>query len=420
MKETSFKLYVFIFFLVTAILFLPGCWDSLEIEETAFIAVIGLDLAENKDLNVTYLISNPQGGGFANVLEISQNELPEEIITLRVPDILTGRDLLGATVTRKTSFSHMRTMVVSEELAKSGKLLPSLEAVLRDREIRRDMFLVVCKEKAADYIRGNKSELETRPHKFYEFMAQRWKETGLVPVSTIHLLIQSFEQRAGLFLNIYGTTQPVPSDEKRNEDEYLPGAIDKTGGNPLQIIGSAVFRNGVMVGSMTGEETRLCQLLRPHYKVQSFLTSYPDPEKNEPRVSARIIKDENAEIKIDLDQEFPVIHVRVPVLFDILAIPSDIDYISDREKQKQLEQHISGILSEKAMMLVKRTQQELKGDPFLWFNEARKKFPTWEEYQQYNWAEKYPNAVISVRFEAKMRRVGKQISPPRNIDNQEK
>ena len=116
--------------------------------------MIGLDLAENKDLNVTYLISNPQGGGFANVLEISQNEPPEEIITLRVPDILTGRDLLGATVTRKTSFSHMRTMVVSEELAKSGKLLPSLEAVLRDREIRRDMFLVVCKEKAADYISG--------------------------------------------------------------------------------------------------------------------------------------------------------------------------------------------------------------------------------------------------------------------------
>jgi spore germination protein KC len=419
LKVTRLKIFLFSFFLTVTIPFLTGCWDSMEVEESAFVAVIGLDLNEHGGMDVTYLISNPQGGGFGSVLGSSQNEPPEEVITMKIPDILTGRDLLGTSVTRKTTFSHMRTMVVGEELARSGKLLSSLEAALRDREIRRDMFLIVCKEKAADFMNGNSSKLETRPHKFYEFIAQRWEETGLVPVSTVHMFMQSIEQQAGLFLDIYGTTQPTEPNEKGNEDEYLPGSIDITGGNPLQMIGSAVFKNGIMVGTLNGEETRFCQLLRPHYKIPSILTSYPDPIKKDYRISTRIIKEENTDIKIDTSQKFPVIHVSVSVFFDILAIPSGIDYISDSGMQKQLERHISNILSEKALKLVKKTQQELKGDPFLWFNEARKKFSTWGEYRQYNWAEKYPNATVSIQFEAKMRRVGKMKKPSEHIKEKE-
>lgn len=419
MKATRLRTFLFTFFLTVAIPLFAGCRNSIEVEESAFVAVIGLDIAEDDSMYVTYLLSNPQGGGFSNVLGSNQSEPPEEVVTLKIPDILTGRDLLGTSVTRKTTFAHMRTMVVSEELARSGKLLSSLEAALRDREIRRDMFLIVSKEKAVDFIKGNKSEFETRPHKFYEFIAQRWEETGLVPLSTVHLFMQSVEQQAGLFLNIYGTTQPTEPNEEGNEDEYLPGTIDKTGGNPLQMIGSAVFKKGIMVGTLNGEETRFCQLLRLNYKTSSILTSYPDPVKEGHRVSCRIIKEENTDIKIETGQKYPVIDVRVPVFFDILAIPSGIDYITDKEKQKQLEQHISNILSEKALRLVKKTQQELEGDPFLWFNEVRKKFPTWEEYQQYNWKEKYLNAKVSVQFEAKMRRVGKQKEPSDYIKNEE-
>lgn len=420
LKESRTKVLFLIFFIIIHIPSLTGCWDSMEVEESAFVAVIGLDLSENEGMDVTYLISNPQGGGFGNVMGSSQNEPPEDIITVRIPDIIAGRDLLGTSVTRNITFSHTRTLIVSEELAKSGKLLPSLEGALRDREIRRDMFLIVCKERAEEFIKGNKSALETRPHKFYEFMAERWKETGLVPVSTVHLYMQSVEQQAGLFLNIYGTTQPANPNDKGSEDEYLPGTIDKTGGNTLQMIGSAIFKNGVMVGALNGEETRICQLLRPQYKIASILTSYPDPVNKEFRISARIIKEEDTVIKIAIQQKYPEIEVRIPVLFDILAVPSGIDYISDRADQKKIEQHISNILSDKAMILVKKTQQEYEGDPFLWFNVVRKKFTTWEEYQQYNWMEKYPYAKVSVVFEAKMRRVGKQKSPSGQIEEEGK
>jgi len=394
---------------------LTGCWDSIEVEQSAFVSVIGLDKLESDKIEITYLISNPQGGGFSSVVESSQKEPPAEIITLKVPDILSARDLLGASVTRQITFTHTKTLVVSEELARSGLFLPNMEAALRDREIRRDMFFVVSKEKASEFIRGNDPKLETRPHKFYEFMAERWKEAALVPLSTTHAFLERTEGKAGLFLNIYGTTQQINANETGNEDEYLAGEINQSGGNPIQMIGSAVFKDGKMIGTLNGEETRLSQLLRPSFQIPSLLSTFPDPLNKDYRITVRIIKEEDTEVEIVTKGEYPKLDIKVHVLFDILAVPSGIDYIKDFEKQRLLESYISKAIREKAEKLIKKTQVEFCGDPFMWSTAARKEFSTWDEYERYNWMEKYEQAQVSVKFEAKIRRLGKQGSPSEAI-----
>ncbi|KNY28972.1 Ger(x)C family spore germination protein [Pseudobacteroides cellulosolvens] len=405
----GFLLSISLMFIVT------GCWDSIEVEQSAFVSVIGLDKLGSDKIEITYLISNPQGGGFSNVVGSSQKEPPAEIITLKVPDILSARDLLGASVTRQITFTHTKTLVVSEELARSGLFLSNIEAALRDREIRRDMFLVVSKEKASEFIRGNDPKLETRPHKFYEFMSERWKDTALVPLSTMHTLLERTEGKAGLFLNIYGTTQKFNANEAANEDEYLASEINKSGGNPIQMIGSAVFKDGKMIGTLNGEETRLSQLLRPNFQIPSLLSTYQDPLNKDYRISVRIIKEEDTKVKIVTQGDYPKLDIKVSVLFDILAVPSGIDYIKNFENQQLLESYVSKAISEKAEKLVEKTQEEFGGDPFMWSTAVRKKLSTWDEYERYNWMGKYPQAQVSVRFEAKIRRLGKQGSPSEAI-----
>ena len=215
-RGLEMKRQVKLFFIMILItISVTGCWDRLELEEQAYVVVIGMDKGVGNTLNITYQIANPQGGGGSTIGK-SEKEPADEIITVNVPGIISGRDLLSSTVTRRPTFHHVDTLIVGSELAKEDDFFYFLEAALRDRQLRREIFFIVSKETAEDFIRNNSPKLETRPHKYYQFMKNRWEETGLVGVSTIHRFLQRTEGGEGLYLSIYAAN---PKNEKENKNK---------------------------------------------------------------------------------------------------------------------------------------------------------------------------------------------------------
>lgn len=390
------------------VMLLSGCWDKTELEALSFVMCIGLDKGQGSNLDITYVISNPQGGGFGNVIGSSPNEPAQEIITVTCPDVLSTRDLLGATISRQITFSHTKVLAINEELARDGQLAGLIDQFLRDRQIRRDLYMMICREKASEFLRRNNPQTETRIHKFYELMSERWKENELVPLSDINKFVKSYEDGKDLFLCIYGTAKPEDPKPYAHEDEYYAGEINMKGDNPIQLIGSAVLKNGKMIGLLTGEETRLCMHLQPRSTFSSLQATFPDPLDESQRVSIRFIKETNNRFKLDLDGEVPVIDVTVPLLVDILAVPSGVDYATDLQKQELFKEHIKASIEGKARKFIKKTQEEFEGEPFLWSELVRRKFDTWDEYERYDWMEKYPEAIINLNYELSIRRMGKQ------------
>ncbi len=51
----------------------------------------------------------------------------------------------------------------------------------------------------------------------------------------------------------------------------MAGQVPKRGGNPVQLIGSAVFKEGKMIGKLTGEETRIAILLDNTQNIQGYV-----------------------------------------------------------------------------------------------------------------------------------------------------
>ncbi|TDX48034.1 Ger(x)C family spore germination protein [Orenia marismortui] len=386
------------------LILLTGCFNRVELEEMAYVVVIGLDKGEAGGFEVTYQIGNPQVGSSDRVQ--AEGEPPSEIVTLTAPDITTARDLANISVSREVTYAHLKVLVTGEKLTRSGEAFTLLDSVLRDEAIKQEVMLIVSKEKASEFIRGNKHKLETRPHKHYEFMARRWKETGLVPDATLLRFFPRTLGDAGLFLSTYATSKKGKS-KYGYEDEYLAGQVKKEGGNPIQMIGSAVLKEGKMIGTLTGEETKLSLLLRPHTVRNSILASYSDPLAKEKRIAARWMKTKDTQIEMDLSTDTPKIDVIVPLKFEILSIASGIDYIENLEKQKILKDSIASSLEDKAKQLVNRTQQEFKGDPFQWYLIARKEFWTLDEYIKYNWMKSYPRAEVNIRFDIKIVNFGR-------------
>ena len=64
-------------------------------------------------------------------------------------------------------------------MQKTRYLLHTIYDALKDKEIRLNSYLAVSKEKASEYFLNNRPKMETRPHKYYQFMINHGIQNGL-------------------------------------------------------------------------------------------------------------------------------------------------------------------------------------------------------------------------------------------------
>ncbi|WP_273128835.1 Ger(x)C family spore germination protein [Bacillus weihaiensis] len=406
------KAHVRYFWLLVIILIsCSGCADKIEIEEEGFVLTLGIDLAEDGEgLAITYEIADPMAGNPGS--DPSREEV--QAITLNAPDILSARDLTNASETRNVNFYHTKAIVFSEELARSERFLEVIEMLTRDRQIRRTMYFIISKERAEEFIRNNKPALEASPHKYFDFMSRRWKRNALVPDTTLHNFLHETYTEAGLALGIYTTTNvnegTDESENSENEDNFLPGEIEKKGGTTIQTIGAAVFKNGKMIGTMTGEEQRITAILKEDVKPSEILFTFPDPLKENTRITGKATNI-RTKVNINVDESTPKVYVQEWMEIKILSLPSMIDYVEDMNKQKILIRSLEERFTSKALRFINRTQTEFEAEPFNWASTVRSKFFTYQEYVTYDWMQKYKDADVQVEFIVTIDDMGKMLKP---------
>jgi len=396
------------FLLALPLLFAAGCWDQLELEEQAFVVVVGLDKGPNNTVEVTFQIANPQIG--SSDIGTADNEPPSDTIRFTAADILSAKELANSVVTRTINFAHLKTIIIHEGLARSEQFPHVMGAAVRDPEMRREVVLIVSREKAYDFIQKNRPRLETRPHKYYELMQRRWQETGYVPYSTLSHYLQS-QVIDAMFLAIYATADEKHGRASRSADDYLAGEVPKKSGDPVQMMGAAVIESGRMVGTLTGQQMRWTQVLRHKSSVSSFITSFTDPLDAEAMVTVRLFKDGEPKIDMNLRKDPPHIRVSLKLRAQILSFTSLQPYATDFNKQRLLEKHLVEEIKNELTEVIRLSQKKFRGDPFEWQLIARKKFMTLPAYHAYNWPNHFKRAHVDVDVNLRFENFGKQRTP---------
>lgn len=386
---------------------LGGCSNRVEVERLAHVVVLGLDLVDDDYIKVTFQVANPQVG--STLQGEAQGEPPSDIVSIVATDLLTAKELANTIIPRRISFTHLQTLIVSEKLARSDHFHKMIASQNRQPDIRREMNLIVCREEALEFIKKNKPRMETRPHKYYQYMMEQWRATDIVPLSTMNTYLYSLGGE--LFLAVYATTEKLDTPKSTFEGYYRAGEVPAEEADPVQMMGSAVFKNGKMIGTINGEETRLSLMLRRKSEASVQIVSFPDPITKHERITVRVMRVKGSRIDLDLSSDIPEIHVSIPLRLQVLSIRSLINYATDERKTKLLEQTIEEIFEEEAAEFVRKAQKELRGDPFEWSLEARKKFWTWDEYIDYDWTTKFSMANVKVDFVIDIESFGKQLAP---------
>ena len=105
--------------------------------------------------------------------------------------------------------------------------------------------------------------METRPHKYFQFMINHGIENGLIPDSTLFRFFKTMERGTDLFLVMYTTAEREKNPAIKAEDEYMAGQLNASGEiDDTQFIGSAVFKNGVMIDKLNWTRDTYCQYSR--------------------------------------------------------------------------------------------------------------------------------------------------------------
>ncbi|MFP7493245.1 Ger(x)C family spore germination protein [Terribacillus saccharophilus] len=401
------KKILLILLLLHAAVLLTGCYDRKELEEQAYVISIGVDKTEKENIfRFTFEIANPEVGSSATTA--STPEPPQEIVSVLGTDFLSATSAANASVAKEITLDQARVVIVSQKLARSKQFIHLMQSAPSTVDLKLNAQLVISKENAEEFIRKNKPRLESRPHKYFQYMLDRAKETGVIPDAPLVRYFQITEGDADLFIAPFATTRRDPNDEYGAEDNYEAGEVPLKGGNRTQFMGSAVFKEGQMIDILTGEENRYSLMLDTTLPQQDIIATYTDPLQPEFDVSARVQIDK-VRVKIDYQPKSRTnIDVYVNTHMNIFAIPSTESYVTQAKKRKILHDSIQKQLEERTEKLVKKTQEQYKLEPFYWSLHIRKKFLTIKDYEKADWSNKiYPNAKIRLHVNVKSLEFGK-------------
>ncbi len=394
---------------VAASLIISGCIGAREPDGVAFVLAIGIDAAEDKKVLVSYQIGRPAGASDSGSSDRQGQALGSEIVTIKAASLAEARNLLNAIVAPSANLSHAKILVVGEELARRG-LRDILAPIMRFREFRGSMFVVVAQGSACEFLRANKSSFVITPAKYYELMMETSAESRYYFGTQLHDFYYRMKSFTAVpyagYAALSAGTVGIKGGRKlpgTKIEELTAGQIARQGGNPLEFAGTAVFRGDKMVGVLTNHETQGLAILIGDFPSGGFFT-IEDPLAPETGVNVNVGLEEKPKITARLENGRAVFDIQVKLQGEISAIPSGINY-EQAEYCRLLEQHTANLYKEVIESYL-RVTQELNCDAAGLGFYLRTRFGTRQEFSAFNWNDRYREAEARVNVTVKLRRAG--------------
>jgi spore germination protein KC len=421
-----------------------GCWDHVELEDIAWVQAIGFDEAAGGYICVTLEMGIPRSlRGAATPGGAVPGAGPHYLtMTVYSRTVLEALDLVGVNLGRRVRLEHCLAYVFGEGLAKSG--IRELVGVLdRHREVRETAFAFVARGRAEDILRVTTSPLEASPSRFLATIVQQHRHTGLFEAMQFGRFVWAMQSNAvtptcPLIALSRGFTQGeapggagggYPSTPRVGERIAPPevppglggseggptwleaGQMPHIGGGPVEVLGTAVFSGGGLVGTLGAEETRAMLMLKNDFERGAF--GIPDPQRpDDPGYCLEFdVRGGRTRVEARRDGDKVKIVASVSLSVSYTGMKTQTDYSDPRNSplaERAAEDYVKKVLDR----VISRCKDEMKVDPFHFGDRVKRTFWTWPEWDSFAWQTKFPQAEVSTEVKVKIMRYGLDLGPP--------
>ncbi|MCJ8012849.1 Ger(x)C family spore germination protein [Paenibacillus sp. KQZ6P-2] len=371
---------------------LSGCWDRTEINDVAF--VIGTSVDKEKNLyRSTLQIALPgnlggsgsQGGGGGTSGDKKYYLESKTGITLRKSflEVQEGNS-------RKISFSHRRTLLIGEEVAKEG-ISSMLDQFARIPQNRLSSLVAVT-EGPAYMILDAQAPMEQFPSEMIRKLMNQFTKR---PVTLKYLTNDLLTDGIDVSLPYFSLQEAVPE-----------GLTETKTKKNIQITGLALFKGDKLVGVLKGKEVRMINLAMNQATSPDILVPGPDG-----RGYVTIKLTENV-VTLRPVIRGDDITMNMRILAKGSVIENDSDYSLDSERtMHKLEQNASKEIIQQIHSGLHLLQDKYHSDVLGFGRTIQEKDPpAWERFKD-RWEKLYPTVKVVIDTELHVENIGAVDKP---------
>lgn len=357
---------------------LSGC-AQMNIEAQAYAVTMGID--QTGDGGVKVSVQTPSlndsgggedsgsGGGKGYTLSSAQGRTLSEAL-----------NMLQASIPREMNLSGIKSIVVSAQLAQSGRFRELLEEMAKSYRVYGAAELIVCLGEAEALINDQQPVIGLRLSESVAVELAHCRENGYIPSAKAADVYYLTESIYGDPLAVLAAANEEESGARSGQtgDGYA-GGLPRSGDNKNVYFGSALFKDGRMVGMLTGLETQLVNMLLGEISYFSWMADDVPVNLNpagKPRVEIR--------------REGESLTIGVSLTINVLPPDRNMDAEGLKNDMERRLTELTAYCQEKGV------------DPFRYAERAAAGFPTVQAWMDYNWDEKFPQAQVNYEVSIRM------------------
>lgn len=438
MSKNLRSIIVFVILLVIFVNAFSASYTSRNISNLAYIFALGIDKGENAKMKISAQLSNiatSTGGGG------SSGEGNDPIlISCEADSIFSGINLLNTYIGKELNLAHCSVFVFSKEFAQIG-ISSEIYSLINNEEVRPSTNLVVSTCDAYDYLKNSSPNLERLTIKYYDTFSITDRFTGYISNITIgnfYNTLASKDEEATAILgglnsaarsensksssnsnksdssdteklssessgssnssnNSSNESSNQSSQEQENSiinpEDLTAGTSSASGKRGTENIGLAVFENDKFRGELTATET-ICHLLINN-DLDSCIISIDNPIVESEKMELQLFPSKKTKITINIIDGIPHISIKLYLNADVMTLEQDIDY-ENSETLEKISSAARNYLINELNKYLNKISKEYNCDIDKFYSKAIGHFATIPEWENFNWKEKFKNAVFNV------------------------
>ncbi|MDD4801353.1 MAG: Ger(x)C family spore germination protein [Syntrophomonas sp.] len=377
-QMNKWKLVCILFLILFSLFFTTGCWNQLEVNDTAEAAALVVDLEENQPSLSVQLVHRSSAGE-------SGSSSPQHINITQVASTFTeAARRITLSVPRLPTWSHAGSIIIGDNLA-SQDLGRATDFLARNRNIRKSALVFISKDATGKECLDAEVYLESHAgNALKKLISIQETQLGIYTPVTLDQFLQN--------LATPGIDPTVPQLSIQKDGDK----------NMLRLDGTAVFKERKKVGSLNEMESQGYRFINPKMItggliiIFSPLENIPDSDKlisieltrSQAKITPQIEGNRIINMKISIEAEgnfYEQTFAEEFISFD------NINALNEMVNEKIKALIIASIVK----------AQLLNSDIFGWGQSVYRTNPSlWNEIEK-DWPEIFPSiqADITVNFQ---------------------
>lgn len=399
MKLWIKRIFIFIIMIIFLVAF-SGSYSALSIDNLSTVVAIGIDSSDTNKLCMSFQFTNASSVSESGTTEQS----PSIIYSIDASSISNGINLMNTYVGKELNLSHCKIIAFSEELAVNG-ISEEIYTLFNNAQIRPSTNIVITKCSAKYYLENSKPLAENLLTKHYEIFANSSKSTGYTVNATLgnffsNLVCNSCESYAILGGISSEDNETTTSIDSQKDSSNKANSSSLSGRTNSENIGLAVFKDDKLVGELNSIET--LSFLATRNEIYSFLVSVPDPNDSNSYIDIYLTPIIDTNVDVNIVNGSPYIKISYSFTGRIYSMKENSNYLNADVLEK-ISQSCSSYLKTIFSNYLYKTSKDLKSDINAFGKEAKSKFLTTEEFENYNWLKHYSDSFFDVSVDASIR-----------------